>query len=705
MKTINLTIKGMHCASCSAVIQNALDKQQAIEHSSVSIATNKATIQYDPKHITKEQIVSIIKKQGYDVASGEKNEQKEQLHKLRNLVILSSILTAPLVVFSMIFPIMDGWMQLLFATPVQFYAGWQFYTGSIGALKRKSANMDTLVALGTSAAYFFSIYLLLIGEMHFYFEAAAVIITLILLGRMLELRAKLHTSKAIEQIMNLGAKQAIKIVDNKQVVIPIEEIKQGDILLVKPASTIPCDGVITKGEGVIDESMLTGESIPVTKTVKSKVIGATMNTASSFEMKVTATGEKTILSKIITLVEQAQARQAPIQKIVDKISSVFVPIVLIISLLTFTIWFFTTGSLEFALISAVTVLVIACPCALGLATPTALMVGTGLGAKNGILVKGGDALQKAKNIQIIAFDKTGTITQGKPQVTDVVSFTKDDALQISASIESQSEHPLAKAIVEKNTKPLLQTTNFQTQTGKGVSAKIATKTYTIVTRTHATLSKEQEAQAKTLEEQAKTVLALVQDKKLLALIAIADIIKPEAASVIKKLHQRHIQTVLITGDNQYVAKAICKQAGIQTYFANVKPDEKADHIEKLKKQGVTAMVGDGINDAPALATADVGIAMGTGTDVAIESGSIVLMNGNLQSLVQMMTLTKKTMSTVYQNLFWAFIYNVSLIPIAAGVFYPFFGWTLNPILAGGAMAFSSVSVVLNSLLLKMRLRL
>ena len=708
----------MHCASCTKIISRALSKQEGIISASVNFSTEKAAVEFDPKVIDENGIVTAIKKKGYgghvihkhDIKLEEKEKQKE-LSKLRFKVILSAIFAIPAFILGMFFmktpllPYQDYIMWML-ATPIQFYIGWQFYTGSWTALKNKSANMDSLIALGTSAAYFFSVYVVLSGKGHQYFEASAVLITLVVFGKYLEAVAKGKTSEAIGKLMKLGAKTATVIRDKKEMKIPIDDVQKDDIIIVKPGEKVPVDGVITEGHSSLDESLVTGESIPVEKKKGDDVIGSTINKVGSFKFKATKVGSETTLSRIIKLIEEAQTKKAPIQRFADQVSAYFVPIVILISLLTFTVWFsLFHAEVGFALIAAVAVLVIACPCALGLATPTAIMVGTGKGAKQGILIKGGDALETAHKLKYVIFDKTGTITKGKPEVTDVLGDKK--TLELAASIENNSEHPLAEAIVNKakdNKIKFKKITGFKAIVGKGVQAKVAKKQYylgnpKLMQELKISLKKYDE-KIKTLEEDGKTTMILAENKTVLGIIAVADEIKEDSSKAIKRLEQMGLKAYMITGDNERTAKAIAKKAGLKNYFASVLPDEKAQHVKKLQQKGKVAMVGDGINDAPALAQADIGIAMGSGTDVAMESGSIVLMRDSLLDIPKAIRLSRLTMKKIRQNMFWALFYNSLGIPIAAGILYPWTGWLLNPMIAGGAMAMSSVSVITNSLLLR-----
>lgn len=711
----------MHCASCSTILTRALSKVPGVTSAVVNYGTERGTVEHDATQAPESSLIAAVKKKGYNaLVWKEDNYQKEallrkqELRQLQGKVIISAALSFPALLLAMVFmefPFREYIIWLL-ATPIQFYIGWQFYQGTWSALKNKSANMDSLIAIGTSAAYFYSMYAILFSaEGHQYFEISAVLITLVLLGKYLEARAKGRTSEAIKRMMQIGAKTATVIRKGKEVKIPIDQVQIGDILLVKPGEKIPTDGIIIEGYSAIDESMVTGESIPVEKKKGDQVIGSTLNKQGSFTMKATKVGADTVLSRIIKLIEDAQAKKAPIQRFADSVSAYFVPIVIGLAILTYIIWYFLLGQTnEFALIAAVAVLVIACPCALGLATPTAIMVGTGKGAQHGILIKGGDALETAHKLKYIIFDKTGTITKGKPEVTDLVALGKISGkklLEIVGSLEHKSEHPLAEAIVNKAKEEKVsfkKTTAFQAIIGKGVKGTIGKQQFflgnlRLMKEKGVPLAKNSRTIEK-LENEGKTVMVLAEKKKVMGLIAVADEIKEDSPEAVRRLQQLGIRTYLITGDNERTAAAIAKKAGIKDFFAEVAPDEKASHVKNLQKKGKVAMVGDGINDAPALAQADIGIAMGSGTDVAMESGNIVLMKNNLLDVPRAIKLSRLTMSKIRQNMFWALIYNILGIPVAAGVFYSWTGWMLSPIIAGGAMALSSVSVVTNALLLK-----
>ncbi len=731
MKTA-LLIGGMHCASCANTITKALKKTKGVTDANVNFATSKATIEHDDS-IKEEHLIKAVSATGYTamsehadlkqgtngmpaghegMSSGEHMHHMESTKLVRRLVI-SFIFTIPALVIAMLF-MKDGllftgnelpyapWLLLILATPVQFYAALDFYKGTWIALKNKSANMDSLIVIGTLAAYFYSVYALFAGGAQ-YFEISAVLITFVLLGKVLEARATNKTNAAIKSLMQLAPKQATVVRGNKELKIAVDDVRKYDILLVRPGEKIPVDGIVVSGASSVDESMVTGESLPVDKEKGASVIGGTINKNGTLTIKATKVGADTTLAHIIRLIQDAQGRKAPIERFADTISSVFVPTVIVIAVITFITWMFVSGDLPFALIAAVLVLVIACPCALGLATPTAIMVGTGKGAQHGILIKGGDILETTHKVKHILFDKTGTITKGTPEVTDVVSMAdvpEKALLRLFASIEHASEHPIAQAIIKKAKGiQLAKVTGFKATPGKGVEAAIGKKHYRIGNRSQLSM-KLDDARMRSLEEQGKTVVVLSQDKHVLGMIAVADTVKETSKEAIAQLKALGMTVHMITGDNEHTAKAIAEQVGIESVFANVLPQDKSAKVKELQLQGSVAMIGDGINDAPALAQADVGIAMGSGTDVAMETGDIVLMKNDLRDIPRAIALSKATMSKVKQNMFWALFYNILGIPIAAGILYPFTGWLLSPLIAGGAMALSSVSVVTNSLLLR-----
>jgi Cu+-exporting ATPase len=733
MEKIQLTITGMHCATCAAGSENALKKVKGVVNANVNLATERATVEYDPEKVGVESLIETIEKIGYKAKEYEVifptvNDQalnKDiEYNKLRVKFIFALAFSIPIFVLSMFLMDFPDRKIILFllTTPVQFYAGWQFLRGALTALKNKTSNMDTLVSLGTLAAYLYSVATTFFIPGDSYFEVAALLITFILLGKLLEARAKGKTGQAIKKLMGMRPKTARIIRAGKEISLPIDDVKIGDIILVKPGEKIPVDGVVTKGATSIDESMISGEAIPIEKGIGDKVIGATVNKQGSIEFRATQVGAGTVLAQIVGLIEAAQGSKAPIQRIADKIASIFVPTVLVISILTFIIWFFVVQqTFIFSLLAAVAVLVIACPCALGLATPTAIMVGTGRGAEKGILIKSGEALETAYKLDTVIFDKTGTLTHGKPVVTNTIVYplnasgkSKDNfresqtIIQIAASLEKLSEHPLAEAIVhyaEKEKINLLEVEKFSAIPGHGVEGEINSQRYFLGNRKLVTDAKvailEAEEDLIKLEDEGKTVMILSSTKDILGLVAVADTLKEHSAEAVRTLREMGITTVMITGDNQRTAAAIAKQVGIDKALAEVLPAEKAHEVKTLQNGGsVVAMVGDGINDAVALAQADIGIALGSGTDVAMESGDVVLIKNDLRDVVTAIKLSRTTIKKIKQNLFWAFAYNLAGIPVAAGVLYPFTGWLLKPELAGLAMVLSSVSVVTNSLLLR-----
>lgn len=760
----SFSIQGMHCASCVNVLERALKKVPGVESASVNLATEKATVSFDKKQVTDTHLASAVAQVGYKARLNEeeltedeeKQAKRKEIKDLRNKVIVS-LLCGALILWGS-FPgliqtspsiLQNFFVQLLLALPVQFWAGLMFYRATIPALKHRTANMDTLVAIGTTVAFGYSAVVTLFPQIVSkagiepmpYFDVATLVIGLILLGRYFEAKAKGATSEAIKKLIGLQAKTARVVRNGKEIDIPLGDVIVGDIVRVRPGEKIPVDGKILEGESSIDESMITGESIPTDKAKEDLVVGSTMNKAGTFTYTATKVGQETMLAQIVKLVQEAQGSKAPIQRLADLISSYFVPIVIMTAIATFVVWYVVAGSLLFALLNMVAVLIIACPCAMGLATPTAIMVGTGKGAEHGILIKDAASLETAHKITAIIFDKTGTLTKGKPEVTDILPLSvilnevKDlnqikkqetTLLQLAASIEKGSEHSLAEAIVgkaEENKLTLDKIEKFHAIAGHGVKALVGKQNIAfgnrklmekekvsldviLVSKTHpgsysgqARMTVDQSIEK--LENMGKTVMLLSEGTTLLGLIAVADTVKDSAKSGIQKLQSMGIETIMITGDNARTANAIAKQIGIDRVLAEVLPEGKEKEVEKIQKEGkIVAMIGDGINDAPALAKADVGIAMGTGTDVAIEAADITLINKDLGSVAASITLSKKTMSTIKQNLFWAFGYNVILIPVAMGVLYPFFHVLLNPIFASAAMALSSVSVVTNSLRLK-----
>ncbi|WP_144547234.1 cation-translocating P-type ATPase [Bacillus sp. X1(2014)] len=721
---LKLDITGMTCAACSTRIEKVLNKMDGVQ-ANVNLAMETAAISFDTEQVSSNDIIARIEKLGYgarfDEAKQKQQYKEEELQRKKRKFLLSVILSIPLLYtmlahipvdlgLAMPHLLMNPWFQLLLATPVQFYIGGQFYVGAFKALKNKSANMDVLVTLGTSAAYFYSLAegVKTMGNRaympHLYFETSAVLITLILLGKLFETIAKGKTTIAISKLLSLQAKEATLIRDGKQLQIPIEEVKVSDFLLVKPGEKIPVDGEVTLGQSSVDESMITGESIPVEKAVGDTVIGSTINKNGTLTIKAVKVGKDTALAGIIKIVEEAQGSKAPIQRVADTISGYFVPIVVAVSLITFLIWYFFVRPGEFssALETAIAVLVIACPCALGLATPTSIMVGTGKGAEMGILFKGGEHLETAHKINALILDKTGTITKGQPMVTDFIAYEEEKkVLQYLVSAEKSSEHPLAEAIVKygiekrSSTLPIKQ---FKAVPGYGIEAKIGDDEIFVGTRKLMNLkniaSLTGEKDLSRLENEGKTAMFIAINSTIVGVVAVADTVKETAKLAVQQLLHLGIDVFMLTGDNERTAKAIAHQVGITHVIAEVLPEEKANHVKELQAKGLkVAMVGDGINDAPALAVADIGIAIGTGTDVAIEAADITILGGELTLIPKAMALSKKTMHNIRQNLFWALVYNTGGIPIAAlGL--------LAPWVAGAAMAFSSVSVVSNSLRLK-----
>ncbi len=684
-----------------------------------------AEIKYDPEKLSSNSVVKAIRDMGFDVIEEnsldrEKDIKEKEINTLRNLFFVSLALTIPLVIlaFPEFFSIDFSYRKIvlfLLAAPVQFFVGYRFYKSAFTALRVFNANMDTLIVLGTTASFFYSslgVFMpKIFGGEDLYFDIGAVIITFIILGKWLEAKAKGKASEAIKKLMGLQPKTARVIRNDQEVTIPIEDVRIGDLILIKPGEKIPVDGIIVEGNSSVDESMITGESIPVEKRIKDNVIGGTINKHGHLTFKATKIGKDTVLNQIINLVEEAQGSKAPIQRLADIISKYFVLGVLIISIFTFVFWFFIYGeSFTFSLSTFIAVLIIACPCSLGLATPTAIIVGTGKGAEKGILIKSAEVLEIIHKADTIVLDKTGTLTKGKPEVTDIISFgklSKDELLKIAASIEKKSEHPLAEAIVneaKKNNLIFSDIKDFKAIPGHGVTGKLNKDIILFGNRKlmdDNKISLINETTINDLENNGKTVMIFAMNKNLAGIIAVADTLKEHSKEAILSFKKLNKEVIMITGDNERTAKAIAKTAGIHRVLAGVLPENKAKEIKELQEIGKKViMVGDGINDAPALAQADVGIAIGSGTDVALETGSVVLMRNDLRDVAIAIKISEKTLKKIKQNLFWAFFYNTAGIPIAGGLLYPFFGFLLNPMIAAAAMAFSSVSVVTNSLLMK-----
>ncbi|MBX3379407.1 MAG: copper-translocating P-type ATPase [Phycisphaeraceae bacterium] len=789
----DLPIEGMTCASCANTIERRLAKQPGVTSASVNFATKVATVKYDPNTTAPEKLAKAVDDIGYRAIVPAPNAtdptQANPAHghdhaamlasqgisahashtmsgaedhaahmnvgvaerkRLMIKMIVGATLALPVLVIAMSHGQIAAfnvpwinWLQLALTTPVLFWCGWQFFRSAWKGLMHMSANMDTLVALGTSAAYFYSLAATIwpsffVGAANsahaarhaiadagpmagtpmvpVYYEAAAVIIVLILLGKYFEARATGQTGAAIQELLGLQARTARVVRAGVETDVPVENVVVGDVVIVRPGEKIPIDGRVESGESAVDESMLTGESVPVEKKAGDSVFGATINSTGALRLEATKVGKNTALQQIVRLVQEAQGSKAPIARLADRVSGIFVPVVIAIAIATFVTWWLVSPvetRLSMSLVTAVSVLIIACPCALGLATPTAIMVGTGRGAQNGILIKGGEALETAHKLTAIILDKTGTLTRGKPALTDaraLSGFAEDELLRLAASAERNSEHPLAAAIVsgaESRGVTLSESTAFQAVVGHGIEATVDGRSVLVGKRA---LLADRGINPAALDDSAnefaasgKTPMFVALDGKPAGLIAVADTVKPESRGAVEQMQNLQLRVAMITGDNTQTAGAVAKEVGITTemVFAEVLPEDKAQHVKKLQSQGfVVGMVGDGINDAPALAQADVGLAMGTGTDVAIEASDITLIRGDLRSVPDAIALSRATMRTIRQNLFWAFIYNAIGIPIAAGVLYPATGWLLSPILASGAMAFSSVSVVLNSLRLR-----
>ena len=722
-------VLGMMCASCAGSAESIVTYEPGVVSAAVNFATGNLTVEYLPNMTDAAKLQKAVQSIGYDLLIEDETKQQETLEvihaqKFQNLkikTIWATILSFPVVVIGMFFmnmPYADPIMWL-FSTPVVLWLGKDFFINAWKQAIHRSANMDTLVALSTGIAYLFSVFNMLLPEFwhrrglhaHVYFEAASVIIAFILLGKLLEEKAKGNTSSAIKKLMGLQSKTVIVILpDGTQKQTAIEEVATGDVILVKPGEKIAVDGIVTSGSSYVDESMLSGEPIPVLKKGSEKVFAGTINQKGSFQFKAVKVGKETMLAQIIKTVQDAQGSKAPVQKLVDKIAGIFVPVVIGIAILTFMLWFVLDGDngVVHGLLAAVTVLVIACPCALGLATPTAIMVGVGKGAENGILIKDAESLELAKKIDAIVLDKTGTITEGRPEVTGFKWLNNDDAASnVLLSIEKQSEHPLAEAVVKHfDGIPTPALSGFESITGKGAKAGHDNDTYYVgnkklLAENNIIIDDQLQIQAEQWGSQSKTVIWFLNSRQALAVIAISDNIKEKSAQAIQEMQAMGIDLYMLTGDNEATAKAIAEQTGIRHYKAEVLPQHKAAFIKELQQQGkIVAMVGDGINDSTALATADVSIAMGKGSDIAMDVAKMTIISSDLTKIPQAIRLSKQTVATIKQNLFWAFVYNLIGIPIAAGILYPINGFLLNPMIAGAAMAFSSISVVSNSLRLK-----
>jgi Cu+-exporting ATPase len=742
-QTVSLKLSGMHCAMCAQTIERALNQKEGVYNVVVNFALETATVEYNPAQISLEGIKKAIRDVGYDVIEPEGGmedaEQRERDRETRSLKLklaFSAAVTIPVVIYSNArfipftlptLPI-DNFIPLFLfalATPVHFIVGHSFFVGAYKALRNRNPNMDVLVTIGTSAAYFYSVYVTFTGQGKLYYTTAVSLMTFLILGKLLEAIAKGRTSSAIRKLMGLRAKTARVVRDNQEMEIPVEDVQVGDIVVVRPGEKIPVDGVVIEGYSGVDEKVITGESIPVEKKAGDTVVGATINKTGMLKFRATKVGADTVLAQIIKLVENALGSKAPIQRLVDVVSSYFVPTVLIAATAAFIVWYLLLADFIFALTVFIAVLIIACPCAMGLATPTAIMVGVGKGAENGILIKSGEALETAHKLEAIVFDKTGTLTKGEPEVTDIVSVAslvgnsssvskkiqkigEEELLRLAAVAEKNSEHPLGEAVVRRARERYLEVVDpefFNAIPGYGVEVKHDGTSVLLGNRKLMEKNSidigQLEEKMKALEEDGKTAMLVAVDGEAAGLIAVADTLMEYSVEAVKTLQRMGLEVIMITGDNKRTAKAIARQVGVNRVLAEVLPEDKASEIKRLQDEGKTvAMVGDGINDAPALAQADIGIAVGSGTDVAMETGDIVLVKNDLRDVVISIQLSRATMSKIKQGLFWAFAYNTVLIPVAAGVLYPFMGVLLDPVFAAAAMAFSSVSVVTNASLLK-----
>jgi Cu+-exporting ATPase len=739
IERVILPIRGMSCASCVNRVERAIRSLKGVLQVNVNLASESASIEYLPERVSIEDFKKVVRDSGYqvleteeeDLVEKERRVREAELSRLKQKFIIGAFLLIPILILMYGAPFLDKnfglsreinfFLQFLFATPVQFWNGWPFYVGFWKALKQKTSDMNTLIAVGTSAAFFYSGVVTFFSDLiqvegrmlDVYFDTSAAIIVLILLGRFLEARAKGKTSEAIKKLIGLQPKTARVVRNEREVDIPVKDVQVGDLIIVRPGEKIPVDGIVREGFSFVDESMVTGEPLPMEKKVGDHVIGATLNKGGTFKFEASKVGRDTLLAQIIRLVQEAQGSKPPIARRVDLIARYFVPIVIGMAILTFFIWFLwgPSPSFTYAFLNFIAVLIIACPCALGLATPTSIIVGMGKGAESGILIRDADALEKAHQLQTIVLDKTGTITQGKPSVTEVIGFegfTEEEVLRLAASAEKGSEHPLAEAIVKKAEElglKLFDSKNFISIPGYGIETTIDSKK---VLLGNLKLMEEKGIRIngwfKEVERhssQGKTAMFLSVNGRPAGLIAVSDTLKENSIKAVESLKQMGLEVVMLTGDHEGTARAIAEQVGIERVLAEIPPDRKAEIVKRLQAEGKkVGMVGDGVNDAPALAQADVGIAIGTGTDVAIETSEITLMGGDLRGVVTAIALSRATIRNIQQNLFWAFAYNTLLIPVAAGVLYPFFGILLNPILAAGAMAFSSVTVVSNALRLR-----
>jgi P-type Cu+ transporter len=733
-----LPIRGMTCAACVGRVERALNAAKGVTRANVNFATERASVEYIPEEVTLRDLKRVVEEAGYevldikeeDIVEKERLAREKELFRLKMKFVTGVGLLAPILVLMYGAPLFEKWglsreanffVQFLLATPVQFWVGRQFYAGFWKAAKHKTSDMNTLIAIGTSAAYLYSLIVTFVPHlimveglmMDVYFDTSAAIVVLILLGRFLEARAKGRTSEAIKKLIGLQPKTARVVRNGDEIDVPVGEVNPGDIVVVRPGEKIPVDGLVKEGYSPVDESMITGESLPVEKRAGDKVIGATINRTGAFKFEATRVGRDTVLAQIVRLVQEAQGSKPPIARLADIIASYFVPVVISIAVVTFFVWLLLgpRPALTYAFLNFIAVLIIACPCSLGLATPTSIMVGTGKGAENGILIRGAEALETAHRLTVVVLDKTGTLTKGEPSVTDIVEtdgFTKKEILLLAASAEKGSEHPLGEAIVKKAREErlsFLESKGFQAIPGQGIETRVDSKrvllgNLKLMEERGISLNGLRES-AEGLSDQGKTSMFLAVEGKAAGILAVADTLKENSKEAVAALHRMGLEVVMLTGDHEKTAKAIAREIGIDRVVAEVLPEMKADEVKRLQKEGKkVGMVGDGINDAPALAQADVGIAIGTGTDVAMESSDITLIGGDLRGIVTAIALSKATIRNIKQNLFWAFAYNTILIPVAAGILFPFFGILLNPIFAAGAMAFSSVTVVSNALRLR-----